>query len=483
MASEKLVNLQEEVTCPICLELLTEPLSLDCGHSFCQICITANSKESVTGQEEERKCPVCRINYESGKLRPNWHLANIVQRVREVKLSLQEQEKHLCAHHGEKLVLFCEEDGKVICWLCERSQEHRGHPTVLMEEVAQEYQKKLQTALERLKQEQQEAEELESDFREEIAAWKSQTQYEIQNVQAEFEKLRAILDSEETKELQKLKVDETATLCTMANSENELAQQSQLVRNLISEIEHRLRGSTMQMLQDVNDILKRSNTLTLKKPKPVLKEQRSVFRAPDLRDILRVFSVDVTLSHTTGNRNIAISADRRQVTYVHKDQRNNRCWEEVDYDYGVLGSPVITSGRHYWEWKLQELLKRLRREQQEAQKLKAQVRGEMNTWKNEIQHERENIQADFLNLREILNSEELKERQNLKPEEEVGLCNLGDSENELVQQSQLVRDLISDVEHHFQEPKNEMLQVLMQLSIGWILNALKYNWRPLTRLE
>ncbi|KAG5199720.1 hypothetical protein JEQ12_006199 [Ovis aries] len=435
MASEKLVNLQEEVTCPICLELLTEPLSLDCGHSFCQICITANSKESVTGQEEERKCPVCRINYESGKLRPNWHLANIVQRVREVKLSLQEQEKHLCAHHGEKLVLFCEEDGKVICWLCERSQEHRGHPTVLMEEVAQEYQKKLQTALERLKQEQQEAEELESDFREEIAAWKSQTQYEIQNVQAEFEKLRAILDSEETKELQKLKVEETATLCTMANSENELAQQSQLVRNLISEIEHRLRGSTMQMLQDVNDILKRSNTLTLKKPKPVLKEQRSVFRAPDLRDILRVFSglrymqrywVDVTLSHTTGNRNIAISADRRQVTYVHKDQRNNRCWKEVDYDYGVLGSPVITSGRHYWE--------------------------------NEIQHERENIQADFLNLREILNSEELKERQNLKPEEEVGLCNLGDSENELVQQSQLVRDLISDVEHHFQEPKNEMLQ-------------------------
>ena len=103
MASEKLVSLQDEVTCPICLELLTEPLSLDCGHSFCQICITANSNESLTGQERARKCPVCRINYKSGKLRPNWHLANIVQRVREVKLSLEEQEKHLCAHHGEKL--------------------------------------------------------------------------------------------------------------------------------------------------------------------------------------------------------------------------------------------------------------------------------------------------------------------------------------------------------------------------------------------
>ena len=141
MASEKLVNLQDEVTCPICLELLTEPLSLDCGHSFCQICITANSKESLTGQERVRKCPVCRINYKSGKLRPNRHVANIVQRLREVKLSPEvEQERNLCLRHGEKLMLFCEEDREVICWLCERSQEHHGHPTFLMEEVAQEYQ-------------------------------------------------------------------------------------------------------------------------------------------------------------------------------------------------------------------------------------------------------------------------------------------------------------------------------------------------------
>jgi len=35
----------------------------------------------------------------------------------------------------------------------------------------------------------------------------------------------------------------------------------------------------------------------------------------------------------------------------------------------------------YSQWKLQEFLKRLRREQQEAEKLKAQIRGEINTWK------------------------------------------------------------------------------------------------------
>ena len=141
MASGIVVSLQEEVMCPICLELLTEPLSLDCGHSFCQACITANNMVSMNDPDEDRRCPVCRISYEPGNLRPNRHVANIVQRLREVKLSPEvEQERHLCLRHGEKLMLFCEEDREVICWLCERSQEHHGHHTFLMEEVAQDYQ-------------------------------------------------------------------------------------------------------------------------------------------------------------------------------------------------------------------------------------------------------------------------------------------------------------------------------------------------------
>jgi hypothetical protein len=64
-----------------------------------------------------------------------------VRRLREVVLGPGRQPKvTLCALHGEKLQLFCKEDGRLICWLCERSQEHRGHHTFLMEEVAQEYQ-------------------------------------------------------------------------------------------------------------------------------------------------------------------------------------------------------------------------------------------------------------------------------------------------------------------------------------------------------
>ncbi|XP_068845145.1 tripartite motif-containing protein 5-like isoform X2 [Capricornis sumatraensis] len=348
MASGILMNIQEEVTCPICLELLTEPLSLDCGHTFCQACITANNEESIVGQEGHKSCPVCRVSFEPGDLRPNRHVANIVQRLREVKVSPEvEQERNLCAHHGEKLQLFCEQDGKVICWLCERSQEHRGHNTFLMEEIAPQYQKMLQSCLQRLKGKKQEAEELEIKVREEMSTWKTQIQTEIASVQGEFTQLRQILDSEEAKELRKLKDELGVILKELAESENDLVQEKLLVSSHISDVERRLQGSTMELLQDVNVILKRSETVALKEPKTFPKEQRRVFRAPDLREILRVFNVQVTLN-SPKSANV-ISPDQRQVRYASSLQHCNAYSNDNYEDFGVLGSPVITSGRHYWE--------------------------------------------------------------------------------------------------------------------------------------
>ena len=137
----KILNIQDEVFCPICLELLTESLSLDCGHSFCQACITANTKEAEIRLEGENSCPVCGVRYSLENLWPNQHLANIVEKIRKVQLSPEEELKRdLCVRHKEKLLLFCKEDRTIICWLCERSQEHHGHHTFLVEEVVKECQ-------------------------------------------------------------------------------------------------------------------------------------------------------------------------------------------------------------------------------------------------------------------------------------------------------------------------------------------------------
>ncbi|XP_036893640.1 tripartite motif-containing protein 5-like [Sturnira hondurensis] len=252
MASRILMKVKEKVTCPIHLELLTELLSLDCQHTFCQAFITANNKETIS-QEGESSCPVCQIRYQPGNLRPNPSVANIVERLQKFKLSPEEEQKRdLYERHGEKLLLFCKEDRKFICWLCEKSQEHRDHHTLLTEEVAQECKERLQAALDKLRAEQQKVKEFGADIREERTSW---------------ERERDILYSKEQEEVQKLEKEKREILHDLEQSESEQVQQSLLLRDLISELEHRLQRSTMKMLQV--RLGKRPQHLNLKKVKTV----------------------------------------------------------------------------------------------------------------------------------------------------------------------------------------------------------------------
>ncbi|KAK2498658.1 hypothetical protein MC885_000225 [Smutsia gigantea] len=189
-------------------------------------------------------------SYQPGNLRPNRHLANVVERLREVVLGSGKQLKViLCVHHGEKLQLLCKEDGKRICWLCERSQEHCGRHTFLMEEVAQEYQGKFQESLKKLRQEQQEAETLKAVIMEKRASWQNQMESERHRIQAGFNELRIILDKEEQQQLKTLEEEERKRLSILEEAENELLQQSQSLRELISDLEWRCQGSAVELLQ------------------------------------------------------------------------------------------------------------------------------------------------------------------------------------------------------------------------------------------
>nr|XP_034374166.1 tripartite motif-containing protein 30A-like isoform X2 [Arvicanthis niloticus] len=257
MASSVLEMIKEEVTCPICLELLKEPVSADCNHSFCRACITPNY-ESNRNPEGEGNCPVCRVPYPFGNLKPNRHVANIVERLQGFKSIPEEEQKvTVCAHHGEKLQLFCKKDMMAICWLCERSQEHRGHQTALIEEVNHEY--------------------------------KNQIQKDIENVQMGFKGLTDLLDFKENEELQKLKKEKEDVMKKLEESENELEQQRELVTDLISDVEHQLKLSAMEMLQGVNDVLTRIQNLKLKQPQTFPPKMRRRFQAPDLKGMLQVY--------------------------------------------------------------------------------------------------------------------------------------------------------------------------------------------------
>ncbi|XP_039599134.1 E3 ubiquitin-protein ligase TRIM11-like isoform X2 [Polypterus senegalus] len=196
MAEAQLCGLQDEFTCSLCLDTLTDPVSIPCGHSFCLKCLT-----DCWDQSQVYRCPQCRhtlitrpdlhrnsvlneavkklkkprlsphssLNYASpgdvkcdacternlravksclncmisfcqNHLQPHfeisaWKVHNLVDPDGNLKFKL-------CAKHQKSLEAFCKTDGTCVCVMCVAT-EHESHKIVELETETGEKQKQL----------------------------------------------------------------------------------------------------------------------------------------------------------------------------------------------------------------------------------------------------------------------------------------------------------------------------------------------------
>ncbi|XP_043942591.1 RING finger protein 112-like [Protopterus annectens] len=72
--------ISEEVVCSICLEMYDDPVTIDCGHNFCQVCISAHwAANSKTGST----CPECRRTCSRNHMIPALRMKNVVTKIRD----------------------------------------------------------------------------------------------------------------------------------------------------------------------------------------------------------------------------------------------------------------------------------------------------------------------------------------------------------------------------------------------------------------
>ncbi|XP_075054291.1 E3 ubiquitin-protein ligase TRIM50 [Mixophyes fleayi] len=117
----RLPVLENQLTCPICLEMFTDPVMLQCGHSFCRDCLCGLMKES----DIQLLCPVCRQEVDYSSSPPNVTLKHLIETV---KMMGEEQAgTETCLNHNNPLSLYCEQDQEVICGLCGTIGDHRHH--------------------------------------------------------------------------------------------------------------------------------------------------------------------------------------------------------------------------------------------------------------------------------------------------------------------------------------------------------------------
>ncbi|XP_074927260.1 zinc finger protein RFP-like isoform X4 [Chelonoidis abingdonii] len=256
MAAENPVDrLQGEASCPICGEYFKDPVVIDCGHSFCHVCIS----QCWEGLDTSFSCPQCRETAEQRNLRPNRPLANVLELAKRLSLQVMKVAggERVCEDHREPLKLFCEEDQDPICVVCDRSRAHRAHTVVPIEEAAQEYKEKIQAHLETLREEREKLLGFKVTGEGKSQEYLIQTQTERQKIVSEFQQLRKFLEEQEQCLLAQLANLEKEIVKIQNENVTKLSEGISCLSDLISEMEGTCQKPASEFLPDIRRTLSR----------------------------------------------------------------------------------------------------------------------------------------------------------------------------------------------------------------------------------
>lgn len=183
---------KEQFCCSVCLEVLWEPVTIPCGHSYCMECIKGYWRKCEL--KEEYSCPQCRCTFSPKPvLCRNTMLADVVEKLRRTGVQdaggkaadvecdvctgkkpravrfcvkcqtfycemhlkhhnernrgrthpltevTKQPQKRICSRHNELRDAYCRTDQQCICSLCFKDG-HKGHSVVTVMEERMEIQ-------------------------------------------------------------------------------------------------------------------------------------------------------------------------------------------------------------------------------------------------------------------------------------------------------------------------------------------------------
>ncbi|XP_051988907.1 tripartite motif-containing protein 16-like isoform X2 [Xyrauchen texanus] len=292
MAGSSISVTQDQFCCSVCLDLLKDPVTIPCGHSYCRSCI----KDCWNG----RRCPQCRKKlFPKPDLSKNVVIAEMVEKLKMTRIqetpcyagpadvecdvctgikqkavksclvcqnsycqnhleqheNLFKNKRHslmdatgrlqemICPQHDKMLEIYCQTDQKCICVLC-MVDEHKNHNTISAAAARTEKQRDLEETQSKLQQRIEEKEKDVQELRESVMFHKSSAQKAVEDCERIFTELISSIEESRFELTQLIRDQEKA----------EVSRAEELLKQLEQEIDDlRRRVDEMQQLLHTND--------------------------------------------------------------------------------------------------------------------------------------------------------------------------------------------------------------------------------------
>ncbi|XP_062825564.1 zinc finger protein RFP [Anolis carolinensis] len=367
-----------EITCPICLDYLSVPMTTACGHNYCQACLLKYWTES----RGPFPCPQCRQIILQDTFRVNRHLARMVEHIKDLREKQKaKRKKGECEKHEEPFKLFCKDDEAPICVVCDRSVEHRHHNVVPVHEVSEGYKEKLKEYVNSLKNYREEFSSLKETKERRMQSFLHQLQTEKQKITSAFERKQKLLEERKCFWLGKLQDLEKAMKEEEKGGLDKLCAEISELSQLIREMEEKCLQPPNELLQDIKNTLcsyekdsgnqyvdlspKWEEKLRMYSQKnsdlrkAVESRKESLEHALDKVNLDQALDIDtlkktmnkvsVTLDPSTAHPEMLVSKDLKAVRYIPKSQELASNLQGFNWEQCVLGCERFLSGRHWWE--------------------------------------------------------------------------------------------------------------------------------------
>ncbi|XP_060942848.1 tripartite motif-containing protein 16-like, partial [Limanda limanda] len=339
--------------CSICVDLLKDPVTTVCGHSYCKSCINTH-----WDKEEERgsySCPQCRETFTPRPvLEKNTMLADLVEELKKTGLQAapadhcsagpndvacdvctgkkrkahlqphlqspplkkhklvepsEKLQENICSRHDEVMKMFCLTDQQCICYLCS-VDEHKDHDTVSAAAERTERQRELGLRRQTIQQRVQD------------------TEKDVKLLQQEEEGVNGSADK------------------AVEDSEEIFTELIRLLEKRSSDVKQQIRSQQETEVSRVRELQERleKEITELKRKDHILKELSDT---EDHADFLR-YSQEITLDPNTAHTHLLLSEGNRKVTWMCEDQSYSDHPDRFTDFYQVLSRESLT-GRCYWE--------------------------------------------------------------------------------------------------------------------------------------